>query len=196
MDPMDRTDTTCIVLCGGTSERFGGGDKTAAAFGSTTVLGHLLDELPNDMDVVCVGDRRPTPRSVQWVREDPPGSGPVAGIAAGLRHVPTPLVAVVAGDMPYAARALPTLHAALTRHPAASAVLAEDPDGHRQLLLGLHRTDALRDAIPENPDGVSVRRVASALEVVSVAVDGLVAADVDTRADLRRLSGQHPHAGS
>ncbi len=185
---MDRTDTTCIVLCGGTSERFGGIDKTAAAFGSSTVIGHLLSELPTAAAIVCVGDERPTPRPVTWVREDPPRSGPVAGIAAGLLHVSTPLVAVLAGDMPYAARALPRLRAALTEHPDASSALAEDPEGRRQVLLGLHRAGALRAAIPDHPAGAPVRRVMAGLAIVTVPVDAAVAGDVDTPADLLELS--------
>src|SRR5699024_2806292 len=106
-----------IVLCGGTSRRMGGTDKTALPLGGATVLDHLLDALPADWPVVCAGVERPTRRKVGWTREDPPGGGPVAGIAAGLDAVARaaagadpatgiavePVVVVVlAGDQPFA----------------------------------------------------------------------------------------------
>ena len=91
-----------VVLCGGTSRRFGGVDKTAQTLGSGTVLDSLLDALPPDWPVTCVGVPRPTVRPVSWTREDPPLGGPVAGIAAGLGTVEAPIVVVVAGDQPLA----------------------------------------------------------------------------------------------
>ncbi|TWP34202.1 molybdenum cofactor guanylyltransferase [Leekyejoonella antrihumi] len=178
---------TCVVLCGGTSRRFGGGDKTAAAFGPTTVLGHLLSELPSDLAVICVGDERPTPRPVTWMREDPPHGGPVAAIAAALERIDSALVAVIAGDMPYAARGLAALRAALADAPAPASAVAVDSHGHRQPLLALHHTAVLRAALPETADGAAVRRVLEALTVVSVPVDDRAAADVDTPTDLTRL---------
>ncbi len=184
---MTSGDVGCIVLCGGTSRRFGGGDKTAAPFRGTTVLDHLLRELPRDGPIVCVGEARPTARDVLWVREDPPGSGPVAGIAAGLGRITTPVVAVVAGDMPYAARALTVLCAALAAHPTASSARAVDPAGRPQFLLGVHRAAALRGAIPAAAAGLPVRRVLATLETVTVPVRDLLAADIDTRDDLTDL---------
>jgi len=175
------------VLCGGTSRRFGGGDKTAAAFRGVTVLDHLLSELPAELPVVCVGEQRPTARQVSWTREDPPLSGPVAGIAAALDLVNSSLVAVVAGDMPYAARALPDLLAALRGSPASSSAVAVASDGRLQPLLAVHRAADLRAALPATTDGVPVRRVLEPLVVIPVTVDDRVADDIDTRDDLERL---------
>ena len=76
-----------IVLCGGTSRRLGGVDKTRESLSGTTVLDYLLDDLPPGWPVVCVGEMRATTRSVQWCRESPAGGGPVAGIAAGLELI-------------------------------------------------------------------------------------------------------------
>src|SRR5665648_1283701 len=98
-----------MVLCGGTSHRFGGPDKTRERLAGTTVLDHLLDALPAGWAVVCVGEERDTTRSVRWCRESPAGGGPVAGIAAGLEHLDTKVCVIVGGDMPFAAAALPTL---------------------------------------------------------------------------------------
>lgn len=183
---MDR-DTSCIVLCGGTSRRFGGGDKTAATFGEATVLDHLLDRLPPQLPIICAGDHRPTRRAVTWVREDPPLGGPVAGIAAALEHVTTPLVAVIAGDMPYAALALPTLRSALTSAPDMDGAVAVDPDGRHQPLLAIHRSAALRAVLPARPGGMPARRVLGGLRTVRVPVGDRASADVDTPTDLARL---------
>ena len=110
-----------IVLCGGTSRRMTGRDKTRESLAGTTVLDHLLDALPSGWAVICVGEERATTRSVEWCRESPVGGGPVAGIAAGLEHLEdlrrverlerpdAEICVVVGGDMPFAAPALPTL---------------------------------------------------------------------------------------
>src|ERR1019366_10378875 len=76
-----------IVLCGGTSRRLAGRDKTRESRAGTRILDHLLDALPSGWAVVCVGEERATTRSVGWCRESPAGGGPVAGIAAGLEQL-------------------------------------------------------------------------------------------------------------
>ena len=77
-----------------------GRDKLAEPLGSATVLDVTLAGLPAGWPVVCVGPERPTARPVTWTVEQPPGGGPVPAIAAGLAHVTTPVVVVLAGDMP------------------------------------------------------------------------------------------------
>ena len=127
-----------IVLCGGTSRRLAGRDKTRESRAGTRILDHLLDALPSGWAVVCVGEERATTRSVGWCRESPAGGGPVAGIAAGLEQLEclqARICVVVGGDMPFAAPAVPTLVAALTAGAGLDAVLAADPDGRPQPLL-------------------------------------------------------------
>ncbi|MBE3074108.1 MAG: NTP transferase domain-containing protein, partial [Actinobacteria bacterium] len=148
-----QTATSVIVLCGGTSRRMGGADKTRALLGATTVLDRLLDTLPSCWDVVCVGEERPTTRAVTWCREEPPRGGPVAGIAAGLLTVDASVCVVVGGDMPFAAAALPTLLEALNAQRGLDAVLGLDPKGRRQPLLAAYRVEALRSALPGEPGG-------------------------------------------
>ena len=66
-----------------------GADKLALPLGASTVLGELLRRVPPNVPVAVVGPHRPLPRSagpqrVVLVREEPPGGGPAAAVAAGL----------------------------------------------------------------------------------------------------------------
>jgi len=178
-----------IILCGGTSRRLSGRDKTREPLAGTTVLDHLLDALPAGWSVVCVGEERATTRSVRWCRESPAGGGPVAGIAAGLHHLeraerPEGLDAgicvVVGGDMPFAAAALPALVDALNAQPGLDAVLAADPDGRAQPLLAAYRLEALRAALPGEPRGARLMFVVDALVTGTVACGARTSLDVDT----------------
>jgi molybdopterin-guanine dinucleotide biosynthesis protein A len=172
-----------IVLCGGTSNRLGGVDKTRESLAGTTVMDHLLDALPSDSVVVCVGEERATTRSVGWCRESPASGGPVAGIAAGLDHlalVDAEICVVIGGDMPFAAPALPTLVDALSAQPGLDAVLAADPDGRQQPLLAAYRCEALRAAIPREPGGASLMAVVDVLVTGTMACEAQITLDVDT----------------
>jgi molybdopterin-guanine dinucleotide biosynthesis protein A len=181
-------DVSVVVLAGGTSRRFGS-DKLAAPLGGSTVLDTVLASLPAGWDVVAVGPARKTRRPVTWTREDPPGGGPLAGVAAGIALVRTTLVAVVAGDMPYAGPAVPALVAALR---AASTdvvgVVARDEEGVSNPLLAAYRTDALREGLPTPSEGRPAKLLL-ALPHLELTVTGSAARDVDTPADLDELGG-------
>lgn len=174
---------TAVVLCGGEGRRFGG-DKTRADLAGSPVLDHVLDGLPSDWAVICVGEPRPTRRPAAWCRESPPGGGPVAAIAAGLAHVERPLVVVLGGDMPYAAGPAPSLASRLAASPDVEAVLGRDGDGRLQPLLAAYRTAALRDALPDSPAGTPMMRLLDALRTLVVTLPEGAALDVDTTADL------------
>ncbi|MBK9102939.1 MAG: hypothetical protein IPM90_16025 [Austwickia sp.] len=61
----------------------GGRDKTRELVGGVSVLELLLNALPDDWAVCCVGQPRPTDRPVLWTRERPAGGGPVAASMRG-----------------------------------------------------------------------------------------------------------------
>lgn len=172
------------MLCGGTGRRFGG-DKTRALLDGISVLDHVIGTLPSAWPVVCVGPPRPTVAEVTWMREDPPGGGPVAALAAGLAAVTEPVVVVLGGDMPYASAAAPALVSALLAEPATDAVLARDPQGRVQPLLAAYRTQALRHAVPHPPAGAPLMRVVDGLAHVVLAADSRAALDIDTPEDLQ-----------
>ena len=175
---------TAVVLCGGTGRRFGG-DKTQALIDGVPVLDHVVGQLPPSWPVVCVGPARPTVAPVTWVREEPPGGGPVAALAAGLAEVSSPVVVVLGGDMPYAAPAATALVAALLADPAVDAVVGRDPQGRTQPLLAAYRTEALRRAVPDPSAGVALMRVVDALVHADLPTDSRAALDIDTREDLQ-----------
>lgn len=145
-----------VVLAGGTSRRFGGGDKTAAVVGGRSLLGHAVQALldAGARTVVVVGPRLPSDvegagSRLVLTRENPPGSGPVAGLAAGLGEVTAASVAVLAADLPGVdGRAVLGLVRALhLAAPDEDAVVVEDADGRAQWLTAAYRTPPVRRAV-------------------------------------------------
>ncbi|GAA4351461.1 molybdenum cofactor guanylyltransferase [Angustibacter luteus] len=180
-----------VVLAGGGSRRLGH-DKLAARLDGVSVLDRLLAGVRGaapDVPVLVVGARRATSVPVRWVREEPPGGGPVAGLARALDEVPDEAVlAVLAGDQPFAGAALPALLAAWPAQD--DGVCAVDDGGRRQPLLALYRAGALRAAVGPSPVGRSMRSVLAGLALVEVAVPEPLLLDVDTEADLDRARRQ------
>jgi molybdopterin-guanine dinucleotide biosynthesis protein A len=179
--------TTAVVLCGGESRRFGS-DKTRADLGGVSVLDALLSSLPEHWDVLCVGPERPTVRpGVRWTREEPPGGGPVAGLAAALGEVEAPVTVLLGGDMPYAGSVAARLSATLSDVPDADVVAGVDREGRVQPLLAAYRTVALRAVLPDRPAGTPLRRLLDGLRVHGVEVAEQASRDVDTPEDLEAL---------
>ncbi|MFB9903905.1 molybdenum cofactor guanylyltransferase [Allokutzneria oryzae] len=176
-----------IVLAGGAGSRLGGRDKAAVLLAGRPLLDRLLDAVPADSRVVVVGPVREVPRPVVWAREDPPGGGPVAALAAGLADVPegSGLVAVLAVDQPGVTSAtLVRLRAALTAD--ADGVVLTDADDRPQWLVGVWRTERLRAALPLRTEGAALGRTLAALSVLRIPAENAEAHDVDTPEDLVR----------
>jgi molybdenum cofactor guanylyltransferase len=181
-----------VVLAGGASRRWGGRDKTAVLLGGCTVLEHAVASLVAHAgaglaDAVIVGPPDHAARAalpgVRWLREDPPGGGPVAGLAAALPGLPD--VAIVgAGDAPFAGEAVPSLLRALTDD--VDAAIGVDAAGRDQPLLGVYRVAALRAALASvrEPSGARLRDVVARLRVARVPVGARAALDLDTPEDL------------
>jgi len=184
---MGPVNVTAILLCGGGSTRFGA-DKTRQPLGDSTVLDHLLDSLVPGWGVVAVGPPRPLRREVTWAREVPPGGGPLAGISAGMRHVSTDLVVVLAGDMPFAGTTATQLVATLVADADAvtDAVTAVDGDGRTNPLLTAYRSEALRRAQPRDPAGPPARLLLQTIRHTTLAVPDEQSLDVDTPEALER----------
>ncbi|WP_314037658.1 NTP transferase domain-containing protein [Dietzia sp. CH92] len=200
---MSGADTVgAIVLAGGRASRLGDVDKARVRVAGRPMIDAVLGAARAVAGpVVTVGPGGDT-------REDPPRSGPVAAIAAGLAGLPgaVELVVVVACDLPdLDAATLRALVAALRRPARGSAprvALAVDDAGRDQYLLAAwdRRALAARLAALEASGGVGGRAVRSLYDggiddhgyddrgnddevVVRVPV-GDPARDVDTWADL------------
>ena len=166
-----RRAVVAVVLAGGTSRRFGR-DKLAADPGDApTLLDAALAALPPAADVVVVGPARDTVRPVRFVREEPPGGGPAAGLVTGLATAlasGAELVLVLPADAPHAGRAAVRLLEQLTAEPGVAALVAtDDEDREQPLQLALRRSAAeklVRLAGPDGGAGASARRLVRLLD--------------------------------
>ncbi|MEU3751967.1 NTP transferase domain-containing protein [Streptomyces olivoreticuli] len=135
-----------VVLAGGAAGRLGGADKPALSVGGRTLLDRVLGACADAGDTVVVGPRRPTARAVRWAREQPPGGGPLAALAAGLRHTAAATTLVLSADLPFLrAETVRSLLAEVVRGGSGvEGVLLADPGGRDQPLVAAYRTEPLR----------------------------------------------------
>ncbi len=182
---------TALILAGGRAQRLGNVEKATLRLGEQTLLDAVIAGLPVDVPVVVAGPRVPVAREVRFCLEEPRFGGPVAGIAAALPLVSTPLVALLATDMPGAGALAARLVAELDDE--AEALVPVDPDGRAQPLCSVLRTAALRRAVDAlgPPAGASLRSLLGRLAVHErplLAGEADAVLDVDTPEDLVRMS--------
>lgn len=183
-----------VVLAGGSGRRLGGVDKAELLVGGTTLLDRALTAVGDASRVVVVGPERALPTAVIQVREQPPGSGPAAALAAALPHVGAEVVVVLAADLPRITGAVvAALREAAAGHDGA---LLVDDDAQEQPLTSAWATRALRPALDgRNLTNRPLRPALSALDVVRVRAADLGVtgwADCDTAADLARARNEDP----
>jgi molybdopterin-guanine dinucleotide biosynthesis protein A len=217
-----------VVLAGGAARRWGGRDKTAAVLGDRPVLEHVVrglregvrewvrrgsgdcgaDAGERAVPVVVSGppDHAARPRlpEVQWVREEPPGGGPVPGLVAALGALGADIEVVVvgAGDAPFGGTAVPRLLAALDE--TLDAAVGVDPSGRRQPLLAAYRVGQLQRVLEglDALSGIPLRDVVRGLRVADVPVTEREALDLDApetlavaAAELKRVRSEVPPRG-
>jgi len=190
-------DFDALVLAGGAGRRLGGADKATIEIGGQTLLDRTIGAVAGARTIVIVGPQRvsaaPDAARVHWCREQPPGGGPVAGLAAGLVHLRRDLVVVLAVDMPRVAPAVAALLTALDTDPsdAAGSVLV-GLDGRRNYLAAAWRRTALEAALAALPDcaGAAMRTLYDRRTLVEVLDPDGWGADIDTVADVERARAQ------
>ena len=186
-------DCAGIVLTGGTSRRLGF-DKATVRVGSETVATRAARVL----GAVCTPliEVGPGHTGLPWVREDPPGSGPLAALVAGARALKCERVLLLACDLVRVEP--PVLRVVAGWDGAASAVPVVD--GRRQLVCARYGADALAIAADVLATGErSLRALVARLDIDEIDAShwGAVAdadafADLDTPADLARLELSRP----
>ncbi|MGI5272084.1 molybdenum cofactor guanylyltransferase [Nonomuraea sp. CA-218870] len=181
-----------VILAGGRAERLGGVDKPGLEVGgipmaagvaaaARAALPAALAEIApetvrrtgrgaaggtgRDGDgggrLVIVGPPRDIPGAV-FVREEPPGAGPVPALRAGLAEVTASWVILLAGDLPFLASSHLTTLLARTGDPALLPGSSAAPEGNRDT------SGAVRGG---TGDGLAVRAATGRARGV-VAVDG------------------------
>jgi molybdopterin-guanine dinucleotide biosynthesis protein A len=144
----------------------GGVDKPGLYVGRLTLLDRVLRAVRPSSHVVVVGDPRPVCRPVTWTREDPVGGGPVSALVAGLEHVSSETVLLLAADLPFLD---PATVDSLAPPVGYDGVVLVDGEGREQFLCSAWRTSALRSTdltVPRLKDVVaqlSVARVTPAV---------------------------------
>ncbi|TDD57422.1 molybdenum cofactor guanylyltransferase [Kribbella antibiotica] len=172
-----------VVVAGGGSTRLGGVDKALVVLDGVTFLDRVLRAADHATTTVVVGPVRTTYREVEWAQEDPPGSGPVAGLAAGLAQGNAPIVVVLSCDLPWVtAEDIARLVSSIDTHDGSG---LRDSDGRDQWLAAAYKRSSLEHALQRlgDPRDQSVRRLTSDLDLVW-SEPSRSGDDVDTWADL------------
>lgn len=195
--------TSAIVLAGGKARRLGGASKPDLIVGDDTLLDLALAacEVAHAAPVVVVGPDSLARDGVLITREDPPGGGPAAGIAAGLTALVglsgreaggfghDDYVLCLACDMPSAADAvLELIEAAASSDSDSDGAWLVDDMGHSQPLLAVYRSQALADAAWAMPEltGASMKQLTRELDMTPVLGLHQASDDVDTWQDADR----------
>ncbi len=194
------TPWAAVVLAGGAGRRLGGTDKPALVIGGRTLLDRAVAACAGAERVVVVGPRRPTSSPVTWTREEPPGSGPLAALAAGLAALGPPgarsgVLVVLAADLPEVSPGLVGRLIGALEPPADGAVVdplpdgaaVVDPDGWVQPLVAVYRAAPLAAALDAvgDPRNRPLRDLLPHL-VLRTVPDAAGASDIDTPDDLAR----------
>ncbi|MCK4415091.1 MAG: molybdenum cofactor guanylyltransferase [Candidatus Eisenbacteria sp.] len=93
-----------LLLYGGAGRRFGG-DKGLAEFRGESLVARLLRRMSGISDDVFISSNAPesyAPLGLRVIPDETPGLGPLGGLQAGLKAARHDLLALVAGDMPFA----------------------------------------------------------------------------------------------
>jgi molybdopterin-guanine dinucleotide biosynthesis protein A len=179
-----------VVLAGGRGSRLGGVSKPEVVVGGRALLDHALAAVRDAAQVVVVGPSSVARPGIRTVLEDPPGGGPVAGLAAGLAALSSPsdLVVVLACDVPRAGAVLPALRRAAAADGVDGARLVS-ADGRPQHLVAVYRTSALAAALARmaTTSGASMRALLAGLNLTDVPDTDDSGADADTWPDVERL---------
>lgn len=191
----DHLSLTALVVSGGKATRLGGITKTALTVDGVPLIKRALTavrDVSPHCPAVVVGDTEGLDDlgHVTHLREDPPFSGPAAAIAAGVEHVTTEFVVVLAADLPRIdAHTVRALVDAVGESDCAvpDCAVAVDPAGRAQYLTAVWRTRALAEVVSAAEVAHQpARTLYDRCEWVPVHLEQATTADIDTFADAQR----------
>jgi molybdopterin-guanine dinucleotide biosynthesis protein A len=145
-EALDEARYDAVILAGGRARRMGGADKPGLPVAGRPLIAWVADAVADAGRVVVVGPDRPDLPGTVTVREDPPGSGPVPALRAGLAEVRAAWVTVLAADLPFLRAGHVRALLAQARAHGRGAVLVDD-DGREQWLAGAWSGETLRSAL-------------------------------------------------
>lgn len=187
-----------VIVAGGKGSRMGYVSKADLVVSGRRLLDTVLEAAKDARTKVVVGDTQ-VPDGVILTREDPPGTGPAAGLVAGLEVISEPAswVLVLACDLPDAPRAVGELLRALPDAPGdVDGLSLQDAGGELQPLAAVYRAEALRSAVEAygNPENRSVRRMIAPLRLQAVDPGEASVQDLDTPEQLAQWVARQPRA--
>lgn len=196
-----------ILLAGGRATRVDGAAKPLFEVGGRTLLAAAVTAATDAgaRPVTVVAPILDPTLDVEWVREDPPFSGPAAAIVAALESWPAEhdpaWTLLLACDLPSVGAAVRRLVDDIVLLPAdTDGVCLGDASSRPQWLTGVYRTRALRAAASTLLDrgrDAPVRALLDDLAIAVVAAPDDLTRDVDTWEDLQearaRASGTAPN---
>lgn len=160
------TTVDAILLAGGRSSRMAGPDKVMLKLAGRRLLERAIDAVhaAGCAHIAVVGPERDLNMagtvSFDVIREDPPFSGPVAGLLAARDLGESDWVLLLATDVPRVAEVVDFLVQAINSHPLVDAHLIEAPDGHLEWLCSAIRREVLAEKLAALPHlSVGVRRL-------------------------------------
>ena len=190
-DPPGLPPYDAVILAGGRARRLGGVDKPGLLVGERPMVERVAAAVAGAEFLVVAGPPRPGLGDAEFVREDPPGSGPVPALRAAMPWIAAPWLALLAGDLPYVTAA----HVDRLREAASDrdGALFVDDGGREQWLAGVWRTTSLRAAL-EAYTGPSLGGLLRPLDPGRLTSPGDPGpwADCDTPADLAAARARAP----
>lgn len=185
-----------VVLTGGRSSRMGGRHKPGIVVDGRSVIDRTASAIWSaapHAEVTIAGTSDGLSASLRQrvtvVREDPPFSGPLAGVAAASQAIPTSddVVLLLGGDLPFlSSDTIGNLIARIV--DGADAVSCVDNTGHLQYLCAGWRQEVFRAQLAQvaDPEGVPLRVLFSGLTPELIDCDPDELRDIDTPYDLAR----------
>ena len=177
-----------VVLSGGSARRLGR-DKASTTINGISMIERVLRPISNDVEVIVVGEyAESNTREVIITREVPVGSGPLAALAAGLRHVTNDKFLLLATDMPFVGElGLELLKILDGASGGIDAIVPVDEEGIPQPLCAAYRSQSVRNACARIGDVTngSMKRLVAELQYQSYDQhDAWNLIDVDTLQNL------------